>query len=73
MPQNDNEFQSWTQLRAEPAEAAVLRLKRRLRLVRFGKDMVTHNAWAFWVVLNAFLKLLFLRSTGSSANRTDGG
>ncbi len=55
-------FETWNSLKAEPRQVVVERLKSRMRLIRFGKDMLATNAWAFWIVINALLKLLFSRA-----------
>ena len=63
-PEDDPQLEALARLKSDAPAGTVQRLKKRLRVARFGKDMVGKNAWAAWTVLDAFLRILF-RSAGA--------
>lgn len=56
---DNDEFNSLGQLRAEAPDTVWGRLQKRVQMVQLGKDLVEKQAFAFWIVIDAFLKLFF--------------
>lgn len=54
-----DEFNSLGQLKSEAPDTVWGRLHRRIQMAQLGKDLVERQAFAFWIVIDAFLKLLF--------------
>ena len=57
----DDSLAQLQRLKLAAPEATLLRLNRRLRVVHLGRDLVERQAWAFWIVLDAFLRLFLKR------------
>lgn len=56
---DSDEFSSLGQLKAEAPDTVWGRLHRRLQMAQLGKDLAERQAFAFWIVIDAFLKLFF--------------
>ncbi len=49
------------------------RLKRRLRVLQPVRDLIEHQAFAFWVVIDTFLRLLFGSKPDAGRNISEEG
>lgn len=68
----DEEFAELGALKS-PAPATVFtRLEKRVRAAQLGKDLVEKQAFAFWTVIDAFLRLIFVSNKKSEIEKETG-
>ncbi len=59
MPDEEQELAQLSQLKVAAPENVLARLRRRIQIAQLGKDLIERQALAFWLVLDAFLRLFF--------------
>lgn len=57
--QLESQLQSLRQLQMEAPTSLLLRLHRRVQMAQVGRDLITREAWSFWIVLDTFLRRFF--------------
>lgn len=57
--EEEEEFSELGQLKTKAPEASFERLHKRVQLAQLGKDLVEKQAFAFWTVIDAFLRVIF--------------
>ena len=57
--EDEEEFAEFAELKESAPEDVVERLHKRVRVAQVGKDLVEKQAFAFWTVIDAFLRLFF--------------
>ena len=63
MQHEEDELTELRSLKSEAPADTVPRLWRRLRIVQAGRDLIRHQAWGFWIVLDTFLRLFLTRKS----------
>lgn len=58
--EDEREFAELGQLKVSAPENVQKRLEKRVRVAQVGKDLVEKQAFAFWTVIDAFLRLIFV-------------
>ena len=57
--EEEQEFADLQKLKVSAPDDSLTRLNKRVRTAQVGKDLVEKQAFAFWTVIDAFLKLIF--------------
>lgn len=68
----EREFAELSELQTSAPDDVLMRLQKRMRTAQLGKDLVERQAFAFWAVIDAFLKLMFTSNKKSKENQTEG-
>lgn len=58
--EDEQEFAELGQLKVSAPENVQKRLEKRVRVAQVGKDLVEKQAFAFWTVIDAFLRVIFV-------------
>lgn len=59
MELKDDALSELKELKAEAPANTLPRLRKRLRVLQLGRDLIERQAFAFWIVLDTFLRLFF--------------
>lgn len=69
---DEQEFAELGALKTSAPDDILMRLQKRMRTAQLGKDLVERQAFAFWAVIDAFLKLIFVPNKQNKENQTKG-
>ncbi|MFN0088155.1 MAG: hypothetical protein ACKVX9_22385 [Blastocatellia bacterium] len=59
--EGNDDFTELRRLNAVAPANTLSRLRRRLGILQLGRDLVMRQAFAFWMVLDAFLRIFLVR------------
>lgn len=60
LEEDEQELAQLERLKEAAPDDVLTRLQKRLRVAQFGKDLIEKQAFAFWAVIDAFLKMMFV-------------
>ena len=70
--EEDQDFAELGELKVSAPENVHQRLEKRVRDAQVGKDLVEKQAFAFWTVIDAFLRLIFVPNKQTEENEETG-
>lgn len=53
---NEEEFKKLQTLQSQAPPSLLMKLKKRIRFLQVGRDLIERQAFAFWIVLNTILR-----------------
>lgn len=56
----DAELSELGELKTSAPDDVFVRLQKRMQMTQMGKDLVEKQAFAFWTVIDAFLRMFFV-------------
>ncbi len=59
--EENDELTGLRQLKADAPANTLTRLRRRLGVLQLGRDLIERQAFAFWTILDAFLRIFLTR------------
>lgn len=69
---DEQEFAELGALKTSAPDDVLTRLQKRTRTAQLGKDLVERQAFAFWAVIDAFLRLIFVPNKQNKENQNGG-
>lgn len=68
----EEEFAELGELKETAPDNVLTRLQKRMQTAQLGKDLVERQAFAFWTVIDAFLRVMFGQQKQNKENQNGG-